>query len=522
VLVNIPSTILGRFILLPSKEGMTDILFLDDAVRTGLPELFKDFKITGCHAVKLSRDAELYLDEEFTGNVKEKVKKSLKKRHTGMPSRFLYDSSMPKPVLRELRQLLGLKKQDVVPGGRYHNFNDLMQLPVKGHAELRDPEWPALRHPALKQDTDPFKAIAEKDLLLHFPYHDFGMLIHWLQKAATDPHVEHIAITLYRVAQNSAVCATLVDALHNGKDVTVFVEVQARFDENSNLVWGEALEAAGARVLYSYEGLKVHCKLCMVERRERGKLVRYTYLGTGNFNEQSAKIYSDMALLTRNAAIGNEVAGIFKHLVDRKHLPSLEHLLMAPLTLRSGLEEMIDREIAHAMSGREASIFLKLNSLEDRAIIRKLYDASRAGVRIRIIVRGICCLVPGIPGISGNISAISIVDRYLEHARVYIFHNDGDPTVHLASADLMGRNLDRRIEVAFPILDSPLRKEIIQILELQWTDRVKARLIDEKQTNPYVPAISGKKPIRSQKMIHDYLQKASKEGPVTRRTMAGR
>jgi polyphosphate kinase len=517
ILLNIPSTELGRFILLPSTDGDTDILFLDDAVRLGLPELFKGHRITGCHAIKLSRDAELYLDEEFAGNVKEKVKKSLKKRHTGVPSRFLYDSSMPPPTLRKLRELLDLKKPDVVPGGRYHNFNDLMQLPVTGHPELRDPEWPPLQHPDLAGRKDLFKVIAAKDVLLHYPYHDFGGFVRWLQQAALDPHVERISMTLYRVAHGSAVCAALVDALHNGKEVTVFVEVQARFDEDSNLYWGEALEKAGAKVLYSYEDLKVHCKLCLLERREAGKIERYAYLGTGNFNENSARIYSDLGLLTSSAPIASEVAAVFTHLADRKHIPVLKHLMMAPLDLRSGLDEAIDREIAQALKGGKASITLKVNSLEDHAMIRKLYDASMAGVRIRIIVRGICCLVPGIPGLSDNIEVRSIIDRYLEHARIFVFHNAGRPTVHLASADLMGRNLDRRIEVAFPILDRALQRQVLELLELQWKDRVKARLINVEQDNPYLQPASKEEALQAQAVTYALLRKRAAPG----RTRAG-
>lgn len=507
ILVNIPSEELGRFLLLPSKKGNTDIMFLDDAVRSGLPGLFEGKDFLACHAIKLSRDAELYLDEEFTGNVKEKVKKSLKKRDTGVPSRFLYDSNMPPGMLARLQEVLGLKEQDMVPGGRYHNFSDLMHLPVPGHQRLRERNWPPLQHPALKEAADPFKAIGEGDILLHYPYHDFGMFVQLLRKAASDRKVDHIYITLYRVAQGSAVCAALVDALHNGKAVTVFVEVQARFDEGSNLFWGEMLEEAGARVIYSYEKLKVHCKLCMIERRERGRPRRYAYLGTGNFNERTSRIYSDLALLTADRAMCDEVAQVFAHLLDRDHRPALQQLLMAPINLRDRIEAMIDREITHAMSGRKAAITIKLNSLEDRSMIQKLYAAGRAGVSIKIIVRGICCLVPSA---GTNIEAVSIVDRYLEHSRVYLFHNNGTPVMYLASADLMGRNLDRRIEVAFPINDAKLRDQVKHLLDLQWKDRVKARWIDEMQTNPYRTAYPGEKVLRSQEATYKYFRRLSK------------
>jgi len=505
VLLNIPAEEAGRFLRLPSKAGSTDVVFLDDVIRVCLPGIFVGHKVLGCHAIKLSRDAELYLDEEFGGNVKDKVRKSLKKRRTGVPSRFLYDNAMPPATLRALRTLLVLTKQDVVAGGRYHNFSDLMKLPVEGHAHLRDVPWPAIDHPAFANGGNAFRTIATGDRLLHFPYHDFGALVRWLEQAAADPGVRHIAITLYRVAEGSAVCHALLKALEHGKRVTVFVEVQARFDENSNLYWGERLEKAGAHVLYSYERLKVHCKLCLVERVERGRIKRYAYLGTGNFNERTSRLYVDSALLTTRESITREVEEVFAHLRDRRHRPTHEHLMVAPSTLRTRLEQLIDKEIELALSGRPAEILLKMNSLEDRAMIRKLYDASNAGVSVRIIVRGICCLVPGVKGMSENITAISIVDRYLEHTRAYVFGNNGKTLLYLSSADWMGRNLDRRIEVAFPILDPVLKQEVLDILEIQWSDRVKARLIDVRQTNPNLLPVQGEKPVHSQAATHAYL-----------------
>ncbi len=510
VLLNIPADAAGRFLSLPSKQGTTDVLFLDDVIRVCLPEFFKGQKVLSCHAIKLSRDAELYLDEEFEGNVKEKVRKSLRKRRTGVPSRFLYDNAMPAETLKALRALLDLGKQDVVAGGRYHNFSDLMKLPVTGYDHLRDKPWPAIEHPAFFQGADAFRTIAKADRLLHFPYHDFGGLVRWLESAAVDRAVKNIAITIYRVADGSAVCHALLKALENGKNVTVFVEVQARFDETSNLYWGDRLEKAGADVLYSYEKLKVHCKLCLVERFERGRIKGYAYMGTGNFNERTSRLYVDTALLTARPAIIGEVQAVFEHLRDRKQPPPQDHLLMAPVTLRTRLEELIDKEIELALSGKPAEILLKLNSIEDRPMIRKLYDASNAGVKVRIIVRGICCLVPGVKGMSENIQAISIVDRYLEHTRAYVFGNNGKTLAYLSSADWMGRNLDRRIEVAFPVLDKDLKQELLEILEIQWSDRVKARWIDVQQTNPYRRAAKGELLVHSQEATYEYLWKKRK------------
>lgn len=505
VLLNIPSEELGRFVALPSAKGRTDLLFLDDVMRLCINDHFMGFKVEACHAIKLSRDAELYLDEEFATNVKDKVKRSLKKRSTGVPARFLYDAAMPTRLLRALRTLLGLAKQDIVPGGRYHNFSDLMKLPLNGHAPLRDKPWPQLQHRDLARVRDPFAALQRRDVLLHFPYHDFGQFVTLLDKAAEDRSVTAVRITLYRVADDSAVCAALLRALERGKQVTVFVEVQARFDERTNLYWGEQLERAGARVIYSYEHVKVHCKLCLIERQTASGAQHLAYLGTGNFNEKSAGLYADAALLTAHKGITKEVAEVFAYLQDRSHRPRTQLLLVAPMSLRSRVEALVDKEIAAALSGRPAGIFLKVNSLEDRALIEKLYDASRAGVRVRLIVRGICCLMTGVPGVSDSIEAISIVDRYLEHTRAYVFENDGDPVVYLSSADWMGRNLDRRVEVAFPLVDPVLRAEMMRILEVQWSDTVKARLLDRKQTNPYRRPVKGKRAVRAQEATYQLL-----------------
>ena len=481
VLVNVPSDELGRFLVLPARKGRTDLLFLDDVIRLCAPALFAGPRVVGCHAIKLSRDAELYLDEEFAENVVDKVRRSLRKRRTGVPARFLYDGAMPPRVLRRLRDVLGLRRSEMVRGGRYHNFNDLMDLPLEGHAKLRDTPWPPLQHPALHQARDPFARLRRQDVLLHFPYHDFRAFSDLLRKAARDPHVTTISITLYRVARASTVCDALLEAVRNGKRVNVHVEVQARFDEGNNLFWGEALEKGGARVTYGQEGRKVHCKLCLIERREQGRTQRYAYLGTGNFNERTSTIYSDMGLLTANPELTRDVAATFAYLADPERALRTRHLLVAPVGLRADLEGAIDTEIAHALQGRNASILLKLNSLEDRPLIRKLYDAARAGVRVRAIIRGICCLVPA----HANIEIISIVDRFLEHARAYVFHNDGDRRIILGSADWMERNMDRRVEVAFPVLDPLLAKEVMDFLELQWRDNVKARLIDKRQRNAF-------------------------------------
>ncbi len=513
VLVNIPSQELGRFLVLPSPRGRTELLFLDDAVRLCLDQLFTGHEIVHCHAFKLSRDAELYLDEEFGDSVKERVRRSLRKRGSGLPSRFLYDASMPNAIIKALKGLLGLRKQDLVPGGRYHHFSDLMHLPITGRPTLRDRAWSPAEHPVIGQARDPFAGLERADRLLHFPYHDFGSFTRWLDRVVHDASVRTIRISLYRVAEGSEVCELLLRALERGKQVTAFVEVQARFDEGSNLRWGERLEQAGATVLYSHEGLKVHCKLCLVERMVGRSLRRYAYLGTGNFNERTARLYADDALLTAHAGIAAEVAQVFDQLRDRRIKPRFKHLLVAPNGLRSALEELIDKEMEHASRGQSAAILLKLNSLEDQALISKLYDASQAGVDIRLIIRGICCLVPGVPGLSERIQAISIVDRYLEHSRAYLFHNLGQPRLYLSSADWMRRNLDHRVEVAFPVLDPACQHEIRSMLELQWADNVKARVIDAAQTNPYRSPQRGTAPLRAQDALRRMVrQQATRSG----------
>lgn len=518
VVVRIPSDALGRFLVLPSQKGRVDLLFLDDAIRLCLGELFPGHKVTDCHAFKLSRDAELYLEDEFGGDVKDKVRKSLRKRSMGLPARFLYDGRMPKRMLMALRKMLALRKADLVVGGRYHHFSDLMRIPVSGHARLRDRPWKPVAHPVIGKARDPFRGIAKRDQLLHFPYHDFDAFVRWLGRVARDPGVRHIRMTLYRVAEGSAVCGELIEALRRGKKVTVFVEVQARFDEGSNLAWGERLEHEGATVLYSYEGLKVHSKLCLVERREGGRIKRYAYLGTGNFNERTSRLYADDALLTAHEGITRDAALVFEHLEDRRKPVQCKHLLVAPTAMRGAIEALIDKEVELARRGHPAEILLKLNSLEDRAVIAKLYDASRAGVRVRLIVRGICCLVPGIAGLSERIEAVSIVDRYLEHARAMVFRNGGNPLVYLSSADWMGRNLDRRIEVAFPVLDPALKQELIDLLEVQWSDNVKARVIDAEQGNPYRKRGPQAKRRHAQAETYRYVKRIARGGERGERT----
>lgn len=508
--LDIPSDKVDRFIVLPEIDGKKYVMWLDDIIRLFLKDVFPGYDIDSAYSVKLTRDAELYIDDEFSGDLLEKIKKNLNKRKTGVPSRFLYDSEMPKDFLHFLRDAFDLKKEDIVPGGRYHNFHDLFSFPNLGSKSLEYEPMPPLQNGELNTSARPlFEIISEKDRMVMFPYQTYDHVIAFLETAARDKDVTSIRITLYRVASQSRIVQALIEAAEKGKTVTAFVEVKARFDEESNILSATAMEKAGVTVLYSFPGLKVHSKICLVERKEDGKAKRYCYLATGNFNEKTARIYSDMGMFTADRRLTAEVAKVFSFLSRSSKEESFKHLGVAPFNLREKLYAAIDREIANAKSGKKGAMALKMNSLEDKKMIRKLYEASKAGVEIRMNVRGICCLAPGVKGLSENISITSIVDRFLEHMRIYSFFNDGDPEVLVASADLMSRNLNRRIEVAFPIYDTELKKQVSDILELHLNDNTKARVINARQNNPFVQAAESDKPVRAQIDTYLYLKSLS-------------
>lgn len=508
VIVNIPSEKTSRFIVLPCRRNTHPVIQLDDVMRLSLDILFPDQQVIYFYSIKLSRDAELYLEDEFSDDVVEKIKMSLDKRLTGVPSRFLYDLTMPGYFLNYLKGVFNLENEDLVPGGRSHNFNDFFTFPAPDKPELFYEKFEPLPHAGLMKYESVFEAITQRDFILHFPYHSYDAVIRFIEESSADPGVESIKITLYRVASRSGVARALIAAAKKGIAVTVFDEVQARFDEESNIYWGDELSKAGAKVTYSYEKLKVHSKLCLVTRREGNTLKQYAYLSSGNFNEKTAKIYCDHGLLTADDRLTRESDRVFAYLENREVIPPFEHLLVAPFDLRKRLTALIKKEIANARAGKKASITIKVNSLEDKKMIRKLYKASNAGVKIRVIVRGICCLVPGEKSMSENIKAISIVDRFLEHARVYIFHNNGDEKIYVASADLMKRNLSRRVEVAFPIYDKAIRKELKDLIDLQLKDNVKARIINKTQGNPY-KSVKRKETIQAQYDTYYYLKEKS-------------
>ncbi len=487
-IVEIPPSV-PRFVSLSPVGGHHYVMFLDDIMRLNFDAVFPDYDCGRAYAIKLTRDAELNIDDEMSGDLLEKVKKALHKRSEGVPSRFLYDWEMPKSMLGFLMHLFGLQSDDGVAGSRYHNFSDFFTFPNPKEPELTYEPLP----PIAAKECDAASMIEKmrtQDVLVHYPYHSYDCVIRFLQEAADDPQVTSIKITLYRIAKNSLVAQQLIRAAQQGRRVIAFVEVKARFDEESNIRWAEEMEKAGVCVVYSIPNLKVHAKLCLVEKRETeegragetGKKL-YAYLSTGNFNESAATMYTDFGFFTSDERLTTEVDKVFQILCRERQKAKFEHLLVPKFNMRETFEDLMRREMKNAKKGKEAFIIAKMNSLEDPKMIAALYEASKAGVRIQLIIRGICCLIPGIKGMSENISIISVVDRFLEHARVFVFCNGGEELYYLSSADWMKRNLDRRIEVAFPIYDITIQQQLRTVLDLQLNDNVKARVITKRLEN---------------------------------------
>ncbi len=504
-IVEIPTNHIDRFILLPKIGNNNYVMFLDDIIRYFLPNIFYGYNVHESYAVKLTRDAELYIEDEFSGNLLDKMKKSLAKRSSGAPSRFLYDRSMPDSFLNFLKETLLLSDEDLYPGGKYHNFSDFFSFPNPGIKELNYPDMKPLKSNELELKKNIFESTTERDQLLYFPYQSYDYVVNSIEQAAKDPSVRSIKITQYRVAKDSKIVNALVKAAHRGKDVTAFVEIKARFDEEINIKSAEEMQKAGVKVLYSLPGLKVHAKIALITREEDNIIKNYAYLSTGNFNEKTARLYTDYGFFTANPDITNEVEKVFEFLEGNVSEFEFKHLLVAHYGMRQGFQALVENEIAFAQKGLPAAITIKLNSLEDERMIKKLYEASNAGVKVNMIVRGICCLIPGIKMVSENINGISIIDRFLEHDRVYIFNNGGNEKIYLSSADWMKRNLSRRIEVAFPVYDNDLKNIIKHIVNIKLNDNVKARSIDEKQTNAYRKTESTSEH-RSQYEIYEYMK----------------
>jgi polyphosphate kinase len=487
-LIEIPADVLPRFVVLPRNQDKNIVIMLDDVIRHGLKEIFaiRNVDQISAYTIKLTRDAELDIDDDVTKSFFEKISKSIKQREKGQPVRFVYDREMPPDLLKFILKQIALKNNgNLIPGGRYHNARDFINFPVMGKEHLQYERRLPVYHQYIKINKSMFETIRKKDILLHYPYQSFYYFIDLLREAAIDPKVVSIKITLYRVAKKSNIINALVNASRNGKKVTVNMELQARFDEEANILWTKKLEEDNIRIIDGVPGLKVHCKLCLITRKEGDENIHYAAIGTGNFNETTAQGYSDHALLTSDKRLTNEVHRIFKFLENNYMTYNYKHLLVAPFHMRNKFHRLIRNEISNARSGKDAYILAKMNSLVDRNMIDQLYKAGREGVKIKMIVRGICSLVPGVRGLSENIEVISILDRYLEHSRIFIFCNGGNEDVFISSADWMVRNLDNRVEVAAPIYDEENKQELKRFFEIQFMDVRKARIINKRHENIY-------------------------------------
>ncbi|WP_421221484.1 polyphosphate kinase 1 [Aeromonas sp. 602293] len=511
-LVEVPTDDLPRFFQLPPEgtRRKKQIIILDNVIRFCLDEIFKgffDYDEIAAYAVKLTRDAEYDLSDQLDLSLVDKMSDGLKQRLTAMPVRFVYEREMPAAMISFLKLKLQISSYDaIMPGGRYHNFKDFIGFPNVGRDYLENPKLPALDCRDFDGFVNAFDAITKQDILLYYPYHKFHHFTELVRQAAFDPAVSAIRINIYRVAKKSRIIHSLIDAANNGKKVTVVVELRARFDEAANIDWANILTDAGVKVVFGVPSLKIHSKLCLITRHENGEAVRYAHIGTGNFNEKTAKIYTDFSLLTRNPDINAEVEGVFEYIEYPYKRYKFNHLLVSPINSRRQLYRLIDNELSNAKAGQPSGIILKINNLVDKDLINRLYAAGQAGVPIQMIIRGMCALRPGVPGLSDNIKVISIIDRFLEHPRVMVFHNKGNPQLYISSADWMSRNIDGRIEVGTPIYDERLKQRIMDILELQLSDTCKARVIDADQQNEYVKRGNRRK-IRSQVAIYDYLKR---------------
>lgn len=509
-LVEIPTDTVPRFLVLPHDNKY--VILLDDVIRYCLDDLFFhfDYDSITAYTVKMTRDAEIDIEQDVTKSLVKKVAEGVKRRKRGIPTRLVHDEKMPKDLVEFLTRKIAFSKGDKpIPGGRYHNFVDFIRFPSLDRKELKYPSLVPLQHPDIKPRTSILKIIRQKDILLAFPYHDYNQLLDVLREASIDPKVRYIKITLYRVARNSHIINALINAVRNGKEVTAVLELTARFDEENNIRMANRLQDEGVKIIYGVPGLKMHSKLFLIGRLESAKEVMYAHIGTGNFNEDTARVYGDFSLLTSDRKITEEVSRVFQFYTDNYKTGNYKHLIVSPFFTRRRLLSYINKEIENAKAGKTSGMFLKMNSLTDREIIQKLYEASQAGVRIRLIVRGICSLVPGIKGLSDRIEAVSIIDKFLEHARVYIFHNDGDTRFYLASFDLMSRNIDYRSEVAVPVYDKRVQKQIHDIMEIQWSDNTKARFLNAAQDNAY-RRLPARVKVRSQEAIYAYLSKQNK------------
>ncbi|HBB49247.1 MAG TPA: polyphosphate kinase 1 [Flavobacteriaceae bacterium] len=506
-LIEVPRVI-DRFVVLPEKNGQKYIILLDDLIRHCMGIIFSIFsyKEISAYMIKITRDAELDIDSDLSRSFLDKISKSVARRSSGDPVRFVYDRDIDPEMLKFFMEKMKIESTDsVIPGGRYHNRRDYMKFPSLGRQDLLYETKVPLLIKGLNFEGSLLAKITKKDYLLHAPYQSFRYVVKFLREAALDPKVQSIKITIYRLAEVSHIASSLINAAKNGKDVVVQIELRARFDEVANIHYAEQMQEEGVRMIFGVKGLKVHCKACVIERLEAGKIKRYSFLSSGNFNESTARIYTDYTLFTANEGIGKDIGKVFNFFDVNYRVKKYKHLVVSPHYTRGYWEGLIDKEVKNKKEGKPAGIQLKLNSLSDYRMIDKLYQASQAGVAIKIIVRGICCLIPGVKGLSENIEVISIVDKFLEHTRMYVFKNNDAPKYFISSADIMGRNLDTRVEISCPIYDLEIQQELQETFDISWQDNVKARLISATQDNAYVR--EGGPSIRSQFAIYDYYQK---------------
>jgi len=506
-LLEIPKTV-DRFIVLPKEGDNNYILMLDDLLRYCLKDIFNifDYKSISAHMIKITRDAELDFDSDLSKSFINKISDSVKHRQVGEPVRFVYDKNIDEETLQYLMNKMGIDSHDsVIPGGRYHNRRDYMDFPSLGRNDLLYEKIVPLPVKGLSMHDSIFKTIAKKDYLVYTPYHTFSYIVKFLREAALDPQVKTIKITIYRLAQISHVASSLSNAAKNGKKVSVSIELQARFDEEANIAYAEQMELDGVILSFGVKGLKVHSKMCVIEREENGKIKRYGFISTGNFNESTAKVYTDFTLLTANQKILKDINRVFDFFDTNYQILKYKHIITSPHFTKSKMFALIDKEIENAKWGRPAYIKVKLNSISSYMMVDKLYEASRKGVKIQMIIRGICCLIPGIEGMSENIEVISIVGKFLEHTRLLVFCNNNQPKFYISSADWMTRNIDNRVEVTCPIYDEDIKKELMDIFEICWSDNVKARIINESQNNIYKRNDLPK--VRAQFATYDYYLK---------------
>jgi len=504
-LIEVPSGLIPRFVVLPRDGEKKCVIFLDDVIRFGLSDIFSPFGYDTFEAydIKMTRDAELDLGDDLGESLLNKVSKSLKKRHSGAPVRISYDSTVPEDMLSYFLKKMNLKRNETfVPGGRYHNFKDFMRFPNILPSEDSDIRREPIFHRELLSESSIMSVIRKRDVMLHFPYNSFNMIIDLLREASMDTNVTEIKITLYRVAKDSSISNALINASKNGKKVTVLMEIQARFDEDNNIYWANLMKEEGVKVILGIAGLKVHSKLCMITRREINAFKNYCIIGTGNFNEETARQYTDHYLLTSDKRITSEISELFDFFVMNFRHHSYRNLIVAPFNMRDEFKRLIKNEIRNAESGVDAEIFIKVNNLVDREMIKYIRRAAESGVKVRLLVRGMFSLV--LDSSTANIEARGLIDRYLEHSRVYFFANGGNELCYISSADLMSRNLDNRIEVSVPVYDNAIRNELRDILEISWKDNVKSRILDESLSNKYYRG--GEVKTRSQDEIYGYLK----------------